>query len=662
MPLPVAHSAAGLAVYLSVPYVKRNGLAWTKRCFLLFCLIFLANAPDLDFLPGMLIGQPNRFHHGASHSILSTLSISGGVWFICRKYFNELSGSYLFLIIFISAFSHIFLDFFSSDSGFPYGIPLFWPFSHEYFMSPFPLFRDVFREGGSNTLFFQTLLNENNLWEILLEVFFSVFLILVLYATKGTKKNLRWASAAVASLCFLGYYGLQIEPNWIQVNNYEWKNHDLQHDCSVVHISDLHLKNISYQENKLRKLLKETIHPDILMFTGDTLDPFGEDQKAELSEKTKKLASYIASLPGEKFLVWGEGVCNNRHLIGKYLDSNGVHVLEDESVHSRTMPEIVITGKLPELADFCLVDGWDGKALTASATELNSYLHLSGTESLRLYDYDLTGEVIFSTESGGFGITFYSHYDRHNDRFYRIRWSSTSPFPAVSPHCTGNIKGVQRSQVKLLHDTVYQFHIRCRSEKERTVIIARFWPQNESEPIGWQIDAWDDSALRLTNGTVGIWMNGRNKKKWIDNIRLVSLDDNTVLMEENFSDSDLFSAHWKTERKFTETISPDIEGKVNILLSHSPEIINNYKIKGFDLMLAGDTHGGQVCWPNGLPILMEKNLPPKWYSGLHDYHGMKVNISRGIGTSRLPVRLFCRPEISIFRFIGQRQPDEAVVQ
>ena len=88
--------------------------------------------------------------------ILSTLLISGGAWFICRKYFKELSGRYLFLIILIPASSHIFLDFFSSDTSFPYGIPLFWPFSYEYFMSPFPLFRDVIREGGSTPLFFQT--------------------------------------------------------------------------------------------------------------------------------------------------------------------------------------------------------------------------------------------------------------------------------------------------------------------------------------------------------------------------------------------------------------------------------------------------------------------------------------------------------------------------
>jgi predicted MPP superfamily phosphohydrolase len=53
-------------------------------------------------------------------------------------------------------------------------------------------------------------------------------------------------------------------------------------------------------------------------------------------------------------------------------------------------------------------------------------------------------------------------------------------------------------------------------------------------------------------------------------------------------------------------------------------------------------------WP---PDIDEKNLPPKWHSGLHDYHGMKVNISRGIGTSRLTVRLFYRPSSAISLFL-----------
>ena len=36
---------------------------------LLFFYIFIANAPDLDFLPGLIIGKPNLYHHGISHSL-----------------------------------------------------------------------------------------------------------------------------------------------------------------------------------------------------------------------------------------------------------------------------------------------------------------------------------------------------------------------------------------------------------------------------------------------------------------------------------------------------------------------------------------------------------------------------------------------------------------
>lgn len=85
-----------------------------------------------------------------------------------------------------------------------------------------------------------------------------------------------------------------------------------------------------------------------------------------------------------------------------------------------------------------------------------------------------------------------------------------------------------------------------------------------------------------------------------------------------------------------------------ILLSHSPEIIGHAK-PGTDLILAGHTHGGQVCLPWGRPLGPDwfLGIPAERSSGLIEQQGQSMYVSRGLGTSILPLRLFCRPELPV---------------
>src|SRR5215510_5773353 len=47
----------------------------------------------------------------------------------------------------------------------------------------------------------------------------------------------------------------------------------------------------------------------------------------------------------------------------------------------------------------------------------------------------------------------------------------------------------------------------------------------------------------------------------------------------------------------------------SILLSHTPEIYRQAAHAGFDLMLSGHTHGGQICLPGGVPLTLASVLP-----------------------------------------------------
>ena len=85
-----------------------------------------------------------------------------------------------------------------------------------------------------------------------------------------------------------------------------------------------------------------------------------------------------------------------------------------------------------------------------------------------------------------------------------------------------------------------------------------------------------------------------------------------------------------------------------ILLAHEPDFAERSAQTGrFDLQLSGHSHGGQIVLPGfGAPIL--PFLAKKFPSGLYQVGNMLQYTNRGIGMARLPIRLNCPPEITIF--------------
>jgi predicted MPP superfamily phosphohydrolase len=90
-------------------------------------------------------------------------------------------------------------------------------------------------------------------------------------------------------------------------------------------------------------------------------------------------------------------------------------------------------------------------------------------------------------------------------------------------------------------------------------------------------------------------------------------------------------------------------GVFSILLSHTPEIYRQAAHAGFDLLLSGHTHGGQICLPGSIPITLDAVLPRRMGSGPWTYSGMAGYTSTGVGSSIVPVRINCPPEITLHR-------------
>jgi uncharacterized protein len=92
------------------------------------------------------------------------------------------------------------------------------------------------------------------------------------------------------------------------------------------------------------------------------------------------------------------------------------------------------------------------------------------------------------------------------------------------------------------------------------------------------------------------------------------------------------------------------QGEFSILISHTPEVYRHAAHAGFDVLIAGHTHGGQICLPGGIPITLDSKLPRYMGSGRWRYHDMIGYTSAGVGSSVVPVRYNCPPEITLHQF------------
>jgi len=84
--------------------------------------------------------------------------------------------------------------------------------------------------------------------------------------------------------------------------------------------------------------------------------------------------------------------------------------------------------------------------------------------------------------------------------------------------------------------------------------------------------------------------------------------------------------------------------EMKLLLAHNPIILRQAARYDVDLVLSGHTHGGQVKFREKEKRILPK---PKLVAGLHRRKNTQIYITRGIGTSILPIRYQCPPEISL---------------
>jgi len=103
-------------------------------------------------------------------------------------------------------------------------------------------------------------------------------------------------------------------------------------------------------------------------------------------------------------------------------------------------------------------------------------------------------------------------------------------------------------------------------------------------------------------------------------------------------------------RHRTDHLERGVRDVCAIGLMHSPEIVSEFVLAGFDLILAGHTHAGQVRLPFVGALVTNCSLPLPLAGGPHRIGESWLHVSPGLGTGRFtPIRFNCRPEATLLR-------------
>lgn len=129
--------------------------------------------------------------------------------------------------------------------------------------------------------------------------------------------------------------------------------------------------------------------------------------------------------------------------------------------------------------------------------------------------------------------------------------------------------------------------------------------------------------------------------KGAEKIKLLGLSD-PAFLTDNYIESKDFS---KLNRKLKEWSK---DSSFKILLSHRPELFNMYLENNMDLIFTGHAHGGQIRIPFvGGIVAPDQGFFPRYTSGSYNKDSTTMFVSRGLGNSIAPVRIFNRPEIVV---------------
>lgn len=242
--------------------------------------------------------------------------------------------------------------------------------------------------------------------------------------------------------------------------------------------------------------------------------------------------------------------------------------------------------------------------------------------SIQISEYTYTSDQIPSSFNG-YRIVQIS--DLHNDVFFRKDSSLLKKIEALSPDCivlTGDIFDnsyhqniddalIFTEQVTKLAKTYYVTGNHEDTSKKE--IKKRFTDEIQKDGVVYLCSQSAD--LYSENG---------------DSILLIGIEDKDLQSD-----------------KLKKIITDRNKEEFRILLAHKPQFLKDYAEADVDIVFSGHAHGGQFRIPfthQGL-YAPDQGILPQYTEGVFTEGDTSMYISRGIGNSGFPLRLFNRPEI-----------------
>jgi uncharacterized protein len=147
--------------------------------------------------------------------------------------------------------------------------------------------------------------------------------------------------------------------------------------------------------------------------------------------------------------------------------------------------------------------------------------------------------------------------------------------------------------------------------------------------------------------TAGGWLDLNNAKA---RIKVGGLDVEIAGIDDSHINRDRY-----------ETVAGQVDPAADLHLGvmHSPEPRNldRFTDDGYSLLLAGHTHGGQLCVPLYGALVTNCGIEPARVKGLHRNGPSWLHVSAGLGTSpTAPVRFCCPPEASLLTLVARTEP------
>jgi len=145
---------------------------------------------------------------------------------------------------------------------------------------------------------------------------------------------------------------------------------------------------------------------------------------------------------------------------------------------------------------------------------------------------------------------------------------------------------------------------------------------------------------------------------------LTNRRDSLMVGDLRFAFAGVDDPHLEYDRLEDVAGPADPDADVRLGVAHAPylRVLDQFAADGYDAVLAGHTHGGQVCLPGGRALTTNCDLEPARAKGLHrhpaesqpgDPGSCWLHVSAGLGTSPYAqIRVACRPEATLLTLVG----------